>query len=157
MLSSLSLPLSVQMNSNFNIDYKPAGSIDLSQLTYVIIGTRENGEWIFVRHKDRSTWELPAGHIEEGESAEEAAKRELFEETGVTKAKLVAINDYSVTENKNTRSGRIFFASVLNRGPLPISEIKEIRISKKSPSPATYPEAHDSFLKVFEHYISQLP
>ena len=28
------------------------------------------------------TWVLPKGHVEEGESVEEAALREIFEETG---------------------------------------------------------------------------
>ena len=29
-------------------------------------------------------WSLPKGHLEEGESAEQAAVREVFEETGIT-------------------------------------------------------------------------
>ena len=70
------------MNPTVEIDYLPAGSIPLEKLTYVVIGAREEGKWIFVRHKERDSWELPAGHIEPGETSFEAAKRELFEETG---------------------------------------------------------------------------
>ena len=39
-----------------------------------------NGEILLVRHHKRG-WEVPGGHIEEGESFEAAMHRELFEET----------------------------------------------------------------------------
>ena len=48
----------------------PPGSIDESRLTYVVIAAREKEMWVFVRHRDRSTWEMPAGHIEKNESAD---------------------------------------------------------------------------------------
>jgi 8-oxo-dGTP diphosphatase len=35
-----------------------------------------------VFNKKRAGWEMPGGHIEAGESAEEAAKREFIEESG---------------------------------------------------------------------------
>ena len=35
-----------------------------------------------MRHKDRSTFEIPGGHIEDGEDYISCAKRELYEETG---------------------------------------------------------------------------
>ena len=42
---------------------------------YSIIAARFRGQWVFVRHKERSTWEIPGGHIEEGETAMETADR----------------------------------------------------------------------------------
>ncbi len=38
--------------------------------------------WIMVRHKERG-WELPGGAISDSETEDEAALRELYEETGV--------------------------------------------------------------------------
>ena len=42
----------------------------------------EDGCWIMVKNRSRG-WELPGGRLNKGEAPEEAALRELFEETGV--------------------------------------------------------------------------
>ena len=144
------------MKTEFQISYLPAESIDLDDLTYVIIGARENKNWIFVRHEERKSWELPAGHIEKNETAIEAAKRELFEETGTTQSNIKSIYDYSVKSNGVYNYGRLFFAEIIKRGPLPDSEIAEIKIQKISPEPATYPEAHNSFINVLEKFVGHL-
>lgn len=44
----------------------------------------KNGHWELLAIKDRfGRWSFPKGHLEEGESALEAARREVEEETGV--------------------------------------------------------------------------
>ena len=133
----------------------PAGEIALADLTYVVIGAREEGKWIFVRHRERESWELPAGHIEKNEQSLEAARRELYEETGTVKAEMRVLNDYSVTIGGRVSFGRIFFAAVEERGPLPESEIAEIMVTEETPLPATYPEAHKVFIRLLEKYIRQ--
>lgn len=42
------------------------------------------GRCLFLRRAHSAVWETPGGHIEPGESAFEAALRELHEETGFT-------------------------------------------------------------------------
>ncbi len=52
----------------------------------VILAIVPDGRLVFVRQYRYAVggflWELPAGHIDPGESAEETARRELVEETG---------------------------------------------------------------------------
>jgi ADP-ribose pyrophosphatase len=81
----------------FDVVAKSNGSGDpyysLKLLDYVAtIGLTPKNELILVRQfrpaVDRSTLELPAGHVELGESPADAARRELEEETGFTPGRI---------------------------------------------------------------------
>jgi 8-oxo-dGTP diphosphatase len=115
------------------------GSLDDSKLSYVLMGARYQGKWIFVRHRERQSWELPAGHIEPGEGPEQAALRELYEEAGVSKSSLSVVSDYSVTDRGECRFERLYCAEVKALEPLPDYEIEEIQLSRELPSLLTYP------------------
>ncbi|MDF1575967.1 MAG: NUDIX domain-containing protein [Bacteroidales bacterium] len=116
------------------------GSLDDSELTYVVMGARYRGQWIFVRHRERQSWELPAGHIEAGEGPDQAAVRELYEEAGVVNSTLSIISDYGVKVEEHQAFGRLYFADVKELEPLPDHEIEEIKFGKELPSNLTYPE-----------------
>lgn len=118
----------------------PPGSVDDSLLTYVVMGARYQGQWIFVRHHERQTWELPAGHIEPGEEPDQAAVRELFEEAGVINSSIRIVSDYSVTHQGKSAFGRLYCARVEELEPLPDHEIEEIQLCAKLPTQLTYPE-----------------
>ena len=49
-------------------------------LKFAVIISQSNGKWVFCKHKERDTYEVPGGHREDGEDIFETAKRELQEE-----------------------------------------------------------------------------
>lgn len=125
----------------------PAYSINESQLTYVVIAARESEMWVFVRHRDRSTWEMPAGHIEKGESADQAAIRELSEETSAISSILNYLCDYQVSIEGKSEWGRLYSAVILNRSSLLEHEIVELQLAPDLPASLTYPEVQTALFK----------
>ena len=118
----------------------PPGYVPDPELTYVIIGARYREEWIFVRQRDRLSWELPAGHIEAGEDPDHAAERELQEETGALHWELSVLSDYQVSFEGRQAYGRLYRAEIKELGPLPEHEIEEIIFRTNLPDELTYPE-----------------
>lgn len=132
---------------NYRIDFYKPGTIENERLKYAIIISRINGRWIFVRHKDRSTWEVPGGHREPGEDIAATARRELYEESGAEVFKIIEIADYSVEADKEIGFGRLFFAEVEKLAGLPQSEIAEVRLFDAMPENLTYPEVQKVLFK----------
>lgn len=113
---------------------------ELNPLRFVVIFARMNGKWIYARHKERDTWETAGGHIEPGETPYEAAKRELYEETGAIDFDLESVFDYSVHTATRFSYGRVFFADVHKLGKLPESEMAQVRLFDSIPDTMTYPQ-----------------
>lgn len=117
------------------------GTVADEKLAFAVICARYKGQWLFVRHKERATWEVPGGHRERGETVEVAAGRELFEETGAKSFSLGAVCDYSVrADGQPATFGRLFVARVERLGELPASEIAEVIERADLPDNLTYPQ-----------------
>jgi len=69
-------------------------STDNCKLILVDIIAKCRGQWVLCKKKSRDTWECPGGHIEGGETPEQAAKREIWEETGATEFNIKPIGYY---------------------------------------------------------------
>ena len=63
------------------------------------------GSVLLLQHPGGSHWDFPKGHIEEGESLEESALREVREESGISDVKMVD-GFRERTEYTYTRKGR---------------------------------------------------
>jgi len=64
-----------------------------------------------LRHPHGLThWEVPAGRVDEGESAEEAARRELLEETGYRAGRLEELPGFYPTNGISPHHARLFVA-----------------------------------------------
>ena len=126
--------------------------VDDNLLEYAVIISRYHNQWVFCRHKQRTTYEIPGGHRENGESIDEAAKRELTEETGALEFEIQTLCDYSVQSDDKINYGRVFVANIALLGELPDSEIGEVIISEELPEKWTYPEIQKKFI---EKYIKK--
>jgi 8-oxo-dGTP diphosphatase len=133
--------------------YNPLFITD-SVLTYSVISARYRDNWIFVRHQDRKTWEIPGGHIETWETSFEAAGRELMEETGAEKFNLDCIATYSVSIDGETGWGRLYIAEVFEIGPITdTSEIAEIKLMAHLPDNLTHPDIQPHLFRKAVEYL----
>lgn len=110
------------------------------KMAYVVIVSKYKGKWVFVRHRERSTYEVPGGHIEQGEDYMAAAKRELYEETGATDFSLDFVSVYAVTRNDEVSGGYLFFADIKELSELPDYEMAELVLFDYLPENLTYPQ-----------------
>lgn len=115
-------------------------------LEFAVIIARTNGKWVFCKHKERDTYEVPGGHRELGESILDAAKRELYEETGAIDYDLRAICVYSVTDNvkeapnlAKKKYGMLYYAEIRSYEAELHSEIEKILITDELVDNWTYP------------------
>lgn len=123
-------------------------SVRDSDLKYAVILAKYHGKYVFVKHRERLTLEIPGGHREQGENIAQTAARELFEETGAVRYSLRQICPYSVKD-----FGMLFCAEITELGELPPSEIERVVLLDKPPrelSEWTYPEIQPELLKKIE-------
>jgi len=71
-------------------------------------------------------WEIPAGKLEPGESPQEAARRELFEETGLRAKRLVPLGAIYPTPGYSNELIHLFLAQGVAGRPQASSEVSEV-------------------------------
>ncbi len=112
----------------------------LGSYKFVVICTFYQGKYVLSRHKMRKTWETQGGHIELNETPLEAAKRELFEESGLIDAEIYPVCDYYGYDSNGHSNGMVFVAIAHQFGALPESEMSEIKMFDCLPKELTYPK-----------------
>lgn len=114
-------------------------------LKFAVIISKTNGKWVFCKHKERNTYEVPGGCRELGETIIDTAKRELTEETGAVEFEIKPVCVYSVkgktraNENGEDESfGMLYVADIFSFGRID-SEIEKIVITDVLVEDWTYP------------------
>ena len=121
-----------------------------------MICSNYKGKWILSKHKKRDTWETQGGHIEDGETPLEAAKRELFEESGIRDADVYLVCDYWGFNPFRCSNGMVFLAVVHSIGELPESEMQEIGMFEELPENLTYPQTSPVLYREAEKLLRSL-
>lgn len=125
------------------LEVKFYDKVDDGLLKYTVIIAKTSGEWVFCKHKERETLEIPGGHRELGENILDTAKRELYEETGALDYDIKPICVYSVAVSDDLKSeetfGMLYFADIFKFENELHSEIEKIIITENLIDNWTYP------------------
>lgn len=127
------------------IEVKFYDKIDDELLKFAVIISKTNGKWVFCKHRERNTYEVPGGHREGGENILDTAKRELKEETGAVDFTIEPICVYSVKGKTRVNEyiedesfGMLFIADIFSFEEIH-SEIEKILITDDLVKNWTYP------------------
>lgn len=123
-------------------------------LKFAVIIAQTEGGYVFCKHRERDTWEIPGGHREPGENILDTARRELFEETGAVDFDIRPVCVYSVIHKDNFDGqesfGMLYYADIRSFEGELHSEIGEILITDELPEKWTYPHIQPKLLEEAE-------
>jgi len=119
------------------------------RLKFAVILSRFAGKWVFCKHRDRDTLEVPGGRREPGERIEETAARELREETGAEEFTIRPVCVSSVVRDDAEESfGALYAAEITSFEKELHSVIEKIILLDTPPeSNWTYPDIQPHLLK----------
>lgn len=95
------------------------GKIHFKNIAIGVVPIFEDGTTVLVgQHRyplDAYSWEIPEGGCPLNEKAEDAARRELLEETGLSCKKLIKIGGFAVSNSVSDEIAEIFIATDLEQ------------------------------------------
>jgi 8-oxo-dGTP pyrophosphatase MutT (NUDIX family) len=138
------------------VTFYEISEIEDACLEFAVIAARYQEKWVFCRHKDCNTWEIPGGHRESGEDIHKTAQRELCEETGAANAELVPICIYCVEKDTNVKNfGMLYWANITQIEALKeFSEMEEVLFTDILPKELTYPEIQSELFSRVQGWLN---
>lgn len=143
------------------LEVKFYDTVEDTLLKFAVIISKSNGKWVFCKHKERDTFEVPGGHRESGEEIIETAKRELQEETGAVRFDIKPICVYSVTgKNRVNESGEetfglLCYADIIEFSDQLNSEMEKVVLMEQLPENWTYPFIQPRLIEKYLQMVKQ--
>ena len=111
---------------------------------FSVVFARYQNKWLYCRANGSDCYETAGGNIKSGEPPLEAAKRELFEETGAVKFDITPVFDFTAPVTTNNFSwyanAQVFLAHIHELGEMPDFEMAEVRLFDTIPEKMRFPQ-----------------
>ena len=104
----------------YTLDTAEPTANELSEATWTLVLPFYKDQVVLSYNRQRQQWELPGGHREEGETPEDTAARECYEETGGTPGSLRLIGRIPAERACGASNlGLVYLAEIDHLGDLP--------------------------------------
>ena len=100
------------------------------RLKFAVILSRFEGKWVFCKHRDRDTLEVPGGRREPGEAILETARRELREETGAAAGRFESLGELYPSPGYCGEIIRMYLARDLTFGGTDLDEDEFLNLER---------------------------
>jgi|GEM_PF-203256 len=155
-------PVNTQNNAidNKNVITQVYPYNTFTEYHYTVIFARQakgdKWQWLYVRHKNRFTFECPGGRIEPGETPIRGAIRELKEETGAVNFVINPAFDYTVHRPEAYGIGQVFLADIEDLTLFTFEyEMAEIKAFDDLPETMTYPGILPILYEAMQNWLAK--
>lgn len=122
--------------------------VDDDSLKSAAVASRYRGKWVFCRKQAGNPYQIPGGPRQDGENIEQTARRELYEETGAARFRLVPVCVYGVRDGSGGEwFGMLYYAEIQEFFSLPGAEGEKVGFFDGVPGELAFPEVQPELLR----------